>query len=236
MEENKAIWDSSALSELDQFKYSVEYKGSDINSKICICSSSKSSSYFIGSLAKNLKQIGSFDVSIYRIEEPTKYANGGESDFTFLQKFSNHVYTKDDVCIVNFVHTDGCYNEIIKSFFDTLKIQEIIVLDSVHQSYFMGDTKAPSMYILSSSDEGPKLPQPNIISGLSAGIITYANVKTIPCKILQMVEEDTGASKESMGIWATYLTKYIQSDISSISFAANRIAEDHKSFMNNLYS
>ena len=53
-----------------------------------------------------------------------------------------------------------------------------------------------------------------------------------------MVEEDFGATKESMKLWAQYLInhKLINCDIDKAVLEANRITEDHKSFLNLLYT
>ena len=174
--ESKDIWDGSALTESDKTLTKVRYEGSPITANSFICAVSTSSLSLIKAISEKSRPVGHFIVELYDINEPCQYANGNDSEINIIKTFKNPVILMDNVCLISFEHIFRCSHEIVRIFYETFKPKNVIVLESMHRSLFHGNTEVPSLYILSETVEQPKLPLPNLISGLSAGLLNYSTL------------------------------------------------------------
>lgn len=214
--ESRDIWDGSALTESDKTLTKVRYEGSPIAANSFICAVSNSSLSLINAITEKSRPVGHFIVELYDINEPCQYANGNDSEINLIKSLKNPVILMDNICLISFEHNFRCSHDIVRVFYETFKPKNVIVLDSMHQSLFHGKTEVPSLYILSENVERPKLPLPNLISGLSAGLLNYSTLYNANCRIWEMIEEDFGPSSSSYKIWAAKINEILPLDISAI--------------------
>lgn len=235
------IWDGSSLSDADRYMTEVRYSGAEINSRMCICSASLTSNHLLASLSVNLKKVGSFVLSLFRVASPVDYANGLNSQRERMRDVSYDVFRTDDslFSVILLGSADKIsQNELVKCVIDTVRTEEFIVLDSIRESYYVGNGGAPKLLMFGADGNGiEKLAQPNVISGLSAGISIFSEINHISCKVAIVIEEDFGATKESLRLWAQYIkSRGLDFDIDNVVLSADRINEDNQSFLNHLYT
>ncbi|OHT08152.1 hypothetical protein TRFO_23436 [Tritrichomonas foetus] len=214
----KQIWDASALSEVDKTVTKVKYEGSEIKANHFVLATSPSSFALINSITEKVKPSGAFVLDIYDLEDSCQYANGDDTPLHHFKTIKNSVYLINDTCLIAFEHIDGCQHEIVKLFYETFKPTNLLILNSMHRSLYHGETDTPALYILSEMEsDSPKLALPNIVCGIASGFLSYAKLFNAKCQILQVIEEDYGASASSIRLWAEKLLPILELNVDQVS-------------------
>ena len=223
------IWDSSALFEADRVYLSAEFDGDAPTGLPCVVATTKGGCAFLSSVVgKQIRAVASFVITKSEIIDPTEYANGGDLKARPIEKRKIPVYVHNNVCLV------PVDREVPRSFasllFTTLKPTDVTVLHSVHSSLFHGDADIPSLFSLSGGDEEPRFPAPNIVTGIAAGILSYAECYNVKCRSLEVVEDDFGATRDSLMLWAKALTPVLALDVDKVlSDAVQKVVIEEES-------
>jgi hypothetical protein len=196
------IWDSSALSEADRFSYSVKYTGNSPSGLSCICGTSSSSAFLIRALTSQCggTRIGAFEIQINLILNPTEYANGEEKVVRLSETVRIPVFQISASLLIPFDSPPKCYHLIVAAVYDAFH-SRVTVLDSIHASLLIGSFPIPSLLTLSETTNDPAFGIANTIGGLAAGLLVYAKVYGVECRVLEVVEDDFGPSRESIALW-----------------------------------
>ena len=213
------IWDSSALFEEDRVHISAEFEGEAKAGLVCVVATTKSGRALLSAIVKGSSQSGAFVITKSEITNPAEYANGSDLEVRQIEKRKIPVYVSNKACLVS-IDCD-VPRSFISLLFTALKPVEVIVLHSIHASLFRGDVSVPSLFLLSPGDsKGPRFPVPNVVTGLAAGFVTYSEFYRVKCRSLVVIEEDFGATKDSLLLWARAIADLVSFDIDSVSRAA----------------
>jgi hypothetical protein len=102
--------------------------------------------------------------------------------------------------LIPFDSPPKCYHLIVAAVYDTFH-SPVTVLDSIHASLLIGSFPIPSLLSLSKTTIDPVFGIANSIGGLAAGLLIDAKVYGVECRVLEVVEDDFGPSRESIALW-----------------------------------
>jgi hypothetical protein len=220
------IWDSSALSEADRFSYSVGYTGDAPRGGVCICGTSSSAAFLVRALSAKCggSRIGAFEIQTSIIVNPAEYANGAAKVTRPSETVAIPVYQIGFALLIAFEPRPQCPHLIAAAVYDTFH-PSVTVLDSIHASLFIGSVPIPSLLTLSEDSNDPVFGVANSIGGLAAGLLIHAKVHRAESRVLEVVEDDFGPSKESFGLWLSAIAGLVAvADPDAIVAEAARIA------------
>ena len=232
------------LTEGDHEFSSMKYVGEDISNKICICSVSNSSSSLLSAITEEINPIGFFIINISDIINPIDFANGSEPCLKFVRSFRNEVFKIGEITLIIFEKPNLCAKQSVDTIFEMVKPQEILVLDSIPKSSFVGETDFPTTYILpnqifkreTENIEYPILPAVNKVSGVGAGLLIRGEIENVKARFVQVVEDDKGPSINSLTLLAKEVSKYIQIDINAKTKLAYIISKNRLTNSHGIYS
>jgi hypothetical protein len=212
---SRPIWDSSALSEVDSVVSTVEYVGDQFAASLVICGTTTSASIVVRAIARSAARAGDFLITFNTVMNPTEYANGDDPVLKPLRLTKIPVFRIGNAALVPF-DPRQCPRSIVPALYDALKPTDVVVLDSGHASLFMGEPEVPSLYFLSPSPREPKFPVPNSVPGLAAGLLVYAELFGARCQVMEVIEEDFGATPESLRLWIAAIGELIDVDAEAV--------------------
>jgi hypothetical protein len=143
------------------------------------------------------------------ILNPAEYANGGEKEARVTQTVAIPIYQIGAVVLIPFAEAPKCPHLIVAAFYDTFRVP-VIVLDSMHASLFVGPVDIPSRMTISAAVSDPTFGVANSIGGLAAGLLIYGKFRGVECRVVEVVEDDFGPSRESFGLWLEALEGLIE--------------------------
>jgi hypothetical protein len=220
------IWDPSALSEVDRLSYALTYVGPTTTAAHCICGTSSSAAFLIRALVSKLAapRIGAFEIQVSTITNPGDYANGADKATRPSHTATIPVHQAGSALLIALDAAPKCPHLIAPAIHDAFHAP-VTVLDSVHQSLFVGEVTVPSLIVLSASGNDARFGVANSIGGLAAGIATYAVFHRVGYRVLEIVEDDFGASREEFELWLGALTDEVAvGDAEGVVAAACAIA------------
>ncbi|KAK8885098.1 hypothetical protein M9Y10_044227 [Tritrichomonas musculus] len=225
------------LSEGDHEFATFKYVGDDISNKICFCAVTPSSCSLFSTLTDELNPVGFFIITINDIINTIDYANGADPCPKFVRSFRNEVFKIGEVTIVLFENPEICSKESVDAIFDLVKAEQIFVFSTISKNLFKTDTESPKLYYIatkkseenkrdldSQNDNESKLPFPNRLENISAGLLILGEIKNIGVRVFQLVEDPKGPTVESMSLLLGKMTKFIHFDIEKKAQQACHIA------------
>lgn len=224
------------LSEGDHELAFFKYVGDDITNKICFCAVSTSSCSLFSTLTEDLNPVGYFIITINDIINTIPYANGADPCTKFVRSFRNEVFKIGQVTLVLFENPEICTKESVNAVFDLIKAEQIYVFSTISKNQFKNETEFPKIYYMATkveeeyekeigkNDNESKLPYPNRLQNIAAGLLTLGEIKNIKVKVFQLVEDSKGPSAESMTLLMNKMKDFIQIDIPKKAQQACHIA------------
>ena len=211
-------WDAADLSESDRLIGTVLYKGDDASNPVCVCSILSSTCSLIHALVSGSVAIGHFVITENQLLNPIDYSRGAEPLGQFMRSQRFDVYKIKHYTIITFDESISCTHEVVDEIFRVVNPDSIIVLESIHASLFMKpDLITPQIFCLSNKVEDSNYPVPNIVAGISAGLITQSEVKGKHCRVFVVVEDDCGPSIESMKLFQETLNPILPISFNDVS-------------------
>lgn len=234
----EAIFDFVDLGEGDHDMATLKYSGSEIKCKTCIVGVTPSACSFLAAITENLNPLGFFIITVHDILNPIDYANGSEPQTKFVRSFRNEVFRINDTVLILFERPNLCTLQSVNSVFEMTGAERMLVLNSTTESEFIGEVSAPKMFILSNQEIATyeKLPFPNQISHVAAGLLTVGSTENIAVTVTHLVEPSGGPSVESMMLWSRYLAGIIEIDEEATAQHARHIAKIRAANLNGVYS
>ena len=225
------------LSEGDHELAFFKYVGDDISNKICFCAVSTSSCSLFSSLTEDLNPTGYFIITINDIINTIPYANGADPCTKFVRSFRNEVFKIGQVTLVLFENPEICAKESVNAIFDLVKAEQIYVFSSIPKNQFKSETEFPKIYYMATkieeqyeketgrtNDNEIKLPYPNKLQNIPAGLLILGEIKNIRVRVYQLVEDSKGPTVESMTLLIDKMKDFIQIDIAKKAQQACHIA------------
>lgn len=234
----KPIFDFVDIGEGDHEIASLTYSGSDIKCKTCIVGVTPSACSILSAITENINPIGFFIITLNDILNPIDYANGADPQTKFIRSFRNEVFRLNDITLILFERPNLCTVQSVNSVLEMTGAETVIVLSSILEGDFVGEIVTPKMFILSNQEtaEDVRLPFPNKISDIAAGMLTIGSIQKVSVAVCHLIEAPTGPSVESMMLWAQYLTRVIPMNEDETSKHAHHLAKIRAANLNGVYS
>ena len=194
------MWSQEDITENDRILSTVEYKGTPVVSDIAIVAVSPTASVLLSAITEKIKPQGNIVVSEYTLNNPLDYAmEKSAPETTFLRNSRFPVTKIGDYTLVNISENPLPQKKVAEKIVAITQAKEIIVLRSVHRSFFVSkEAKVNDVFTLSTIQEISNFPAPNTITGVAANLIILSQLNNITCSVHTVIEEDCGTSVESL--------------------------------------
>ena len=206
---NRSLWDIADLNENDRIIGNIEYKGPLSLSSNIICGISTSACSLIRSIVNGSNPIGYLILTENQVLNPIDYSFGSDPLLQFMQSKRFDVFFYNGITFITIDSEIICPNKCVDLIFDKFNPIKIIVLTSIHFSFIKSIENPPILYNLNYPLNNSTLIAPNIITGISAGLLIKSELFKINCNILYLIEEDSGPTIQSFSLWTNEILKEI---------------------------
>jgi hypothetical protein len=157
---------------------------------------------------------------------PIDYANGSEPSTKFVRSYRNEAFVANGVTFLLLNRSSFCVFDIVTSIFDLVSPEQVVVLDSVSKGSFVGETSVPKLFLLSAeTGDQDRLPVPNSIRDVSAGILAVGLSRGVPVNVWQAVEDQSGPTIEGMSLIGEVVRGFVPIDLPTIAGRALHLAK-----------
>ncbi|EAY17378.1 hypothetical protein TVAG_319730 [Trichomonas vaginalis G3] len=196
------MWESGDLVEVDRIYIKVRYEGDSAECDKCFVSTSQTAATYLQAITQKFKKIGNVIVEEYVLQNIVEYARGGEPDLgpdpEILKKTLFPVYRHENNVFINFETNPLSPAECSDLIFDIAKPKELIILSTIHRSYFIPEPIEPNVvYTISSDSAKTTFPAPNTVGGFSASLLTKSITLNVNYNFQAVIEDDSGPTPKT---------------------------------------